>query len=520
MIYLYKYVKIDIGNNVLGRDFMSKKEIVKKIFHMICLLLLSICLISSFYLKKEYADESIEELFFYLTSGVGNSDLSIFLVATKKCIFFVAMVTFILYMLMYDVSFVKNKNIFKITKEHRIISTLIVFIVFFGISLNNIDALTYLKVNLSSSNFIKDNYKVGEVRLPDAGKRNLITIYVESLETTLFTKKQGGEWNYEVIPELYDLLNDEDSIYFSSDDKSAGEYNLYGTTWTTASIVANSTGLPFKIPIKQNDYHSSNFMNGAYSIGDILKENGYNNEVISAAKTSFGGIKEFYTNHGDYNIIDYDSIVDSGKKISKKDQGGWGFNDNYMFKVAKERIIKLSKEDKPFNETIIGIDTHFPNGYKGYYTLNKYKTQYENVYATESKLVYNFVSWVKKQDFYKDTVIVIIGDHTSMNSDYFSNYKAGKRKRYNVIINSSVTTDNTKNRVFTAIDMAPTILSSIGAYIENDQLGLGINLFSDKKTLSEKYGFKNMNLELGKKSDFYNEKILGSDYNKMINKKE
>ena len=51
---------------------------------------------------------------------------------------------------------------------------------------------------------------------------------------------------------------------------------------------------------------------------------------------------------------------------------------------------------------------------------------------------------------------------------------------------------------------APTILSAMGANISNDQIGLGVNLFSDKKTLIEKYGKNKLNKELEKKSLFYN----------------
>ena len=45
-------------------------------------------------------------------------------------------------------------------------------------------------------------------------------------------------------------------------------------------------------------------------------------------------------------------------------------------------------------------------------------------------------------------------------------------------------------------------------------------MFSSKKTLSERYGFEKLNEEVVKKSEFYNDKILGDDYKKMIEDKE
>jgi phosphoglycerol transferase len=51
--------------------------------------------------------------------------------------------------------------------------------------------------------------------------------------------------------------------------------------------------------------------------------------------------------------------------------------------------------------------------------------------------------------------------------------------------------------------MFPTTLAALGATIEGDRLGLGTNLFSDKETLTEKYGYDKLEEELSKTSDFY-----------------
>lgn len=100
-----------------------------------------------------------------------------------------------------------------------------------------------------------------------------------------------------------------------------------------------------------------------------------------------------------------------------------------------------------------------------------------------------------------------------MQTEFFK--ECSNRYIYNVIINSAVTTTNTKNRIFTAVDMYPTTVAAIGGTIKKDQLGLGINLFSDKKTLAEIYGLSEFNSNLDKNSLFYNTYILGSDYFEM-----
>ena len=96
-----------------------------------------------------------------------------------------------------------------------------------------------------------------------------------------------------------------------------------------------------------------------------------------------------------------------------------------------------------------------------------------------------------------------------MDTDYFDSCKEDYiRTTYNVIINSSITTKNTKNRKFTTLDMFPTTLASLGVEIEGNKLGLGTNLYSEEKTLVEENGYKYTFKELNKRSSFYNDNIL------------
>ena len=501
----------------------KKASKIKTSIHIIILFLLSLIILATSYIKICFGNETIDEFIFYLTNGVGNGDMGIYIVALEMCFpFFLILFPFIIslfYNILIDKNIImkfKNKSIkiypIDFIRNHKIIFTTLIGIVSLTIAILNLNIDDYYKNVMSESTFIKDNYVMVPENVTFNEKRNLIYIVVESLETTFFTKEQGGEWDYAVTPELYRLLNDEDSISFSATDKAGGMSVLSGASWTTAAIVANSTGLPFKIPIQRNSYHSDNFMNGAYAIGDLLKDHGYYNEVISGAKTDFGGIQEFYTKHGDYSIIDINSLEDYGFEMDKSDKGPWGFNDKYLFEIAKKRLNIVSKKNKPFNMTLISIDNHPNDGFIGDYSVDDYDVRYENVYATDSKLIYEFIKWVKQQDFYEDTTIVIVGDHLNMQTEFFKGKEEDNRFIYNVIINSAVTTNNTKNRIFTAVDMYPTTVAALGGNIKGNQLGLGINLFSEEQTLAEKYGLAELNSNIEKRSPFYNTYILGPDF--------
>ena len=162
---------------------------------------------------------------------------------------------------------------------------------------------------------------------------------------------------------------------------------------------------------------------------------------------------------------------------------------------------------------MLTVDTHHVGGYKCELCGDEYEEKYENVYACASKQVLDFVNWVKDQPFYENTTIIIVGDHASMDAEYFDRAFDDdyERHMYNCFINAPITTENVSNRVFTPMDMFPTTLAVLGCTIEGDRLGLGTNLFSDKQTLAEEYTIDVLNSELGKTSDFYTDKFAKSN---------
>ena len=83
------------------------------------------------------------------------------------------------------------------------------------------------------------------------------------------------------------------------------------------------------------------------------------------------------------------------------------------------------------------------------------------------------------------------------------------RTIYNCFINAVAKTSNTKNRKPCVFDMFPTTLAAVGCEIEGNRLGLGVNLFSDQQTLTEKLGSVSyLNGELSRRSVFYEKNLL------------
>ena len=71
-------------------------------------------------------------------------------------------------------------------------------------------------------------------------------------------------------------------------------------------MISQSAGLPLKVKSgMQNEYKSENFLSGAYSLGDVLHNNGYKNYFILGEDSTFAGANLYYKKHGNYEIYDY-----------------------------------------------------------------------------------------------------------------------------------------------------------------------------------------------------------------------
>ena len=87
-----------------------------------------------------------------------------------------------------------------------------------------------------------------------------------------------------------------------------------------------------------------------------------------------------------------------------------------------------------------------------------------------------------------------MGDHLSPSKDEKGKYIL------NALINSDKRPVDT-DKPYTILDMGPTVLSAAG--IKTEYLGLGTSLFSQQKTLVEKYDIDFIEEEIRKKSSFY-----------------
>lgn len=503
----------------------SRGVLAVKIAAVLVFLLGCLCFFMTLWSKSEYGDLPADQMIFLLFSPVVGSPSVDFISAFEGPVFLSFLLTTLFAVFAFShfrLTFQRKNGRQLVIADygHRIISLILAGIllvsgVIYGAC--EFHFLTIVNTYFSSSNIIDANYvdpRDANLQFPEK-KRNLIHIYLESMENSYLSKEQGGFMDVDMIPELSQLA--QEGYNFSHLDHQIGGPNVaVGTTWSVASMVNMSTGLPMKAPNDPNAYGTpGNFLPGACALGDILKEQGYEQTLMFGADADFGGLSYFYQNHGDFKIMDYKYAKDTGM-IPKNYLVWWGYEDDKLFEFAKEELTRLSQTGKPFNFTMETADTHRPDGYLSPKAPTPHENQYANVVSYSSSEVYKFVRWIQEQPFYEDTTIVIMGDHLSMETNFFEFYDFDEdyqRSQYMVILNPdpSVATRDENilfNRLYANFDMFPTILSSMGVQYDGSRLGIGTDLFSGEKTLFEEYGCEYVNEELEKGSVLFNTQIL------------
>lgn len=462
---------------------------------------------------------SIDEIIFHLKVPLEGTNTDVIIDGINACVplavmIFLMMITYLIGM--------KNK------KKIALLCMLLVMCISvetgvkaaYGVYVD-LDVENYLESQKKESNFIQVEYvdpRSVSITFPEQ-KRNLIYIFLESMESTYASKEEGGEFEENYIPELTELAKS--NVSFSNCDKMGGAYNAVGSAWTMAALFAQTSGLPLKLAEEVENGNAvlgenSGFSSSAYNLEDILSVNGYQQCFMIASDATFGGRRAYFNSHGECEIWDLNTPKESGN-LPEDYYVWWGYEDAKLFTYAQEKILEMSSTGEPFNLTLLTVDTHFEDGYVCEFCQNEFgDNQYANVLACSSRQVAAFVEWIQQQSFYENTTIILCGDHLTMDSDFCEGLEYYDRKVYNAFINLpeglDISYEKTHYREFCTMDMFPTTIAALGASIEGDKLGLGTNLFSDEKTLVERFGIEQLNQELMNKSTFYDMLMNDIDY--------
>ncbi|WP_083378670.1 alkaline phosphatase family protein [Enterococcus timonensis] len=521
-------------NQILGKIHLKKITFFDGFFLSLTILLIFIGFLiplSSYWGMDHFSNLAIDQIVYHLTEPLQGSDASQIYAFIELPFLTALFATFLAGEIIYQMLAFSHKKVAiptlrKKPKRHPalrkfflLLSGIIILLAGFTLGLSRIGFAEVRAYFFESSTLYEDEYvdpRTTEIVFPEQ-KRNLIYIFLESMEGTYYSTDLGGGQEENLLPNMADL-SENGGTNFSNSNLLGGALQVPGVGFTAGGMVAQTAGIPLITTVNGNDYgNTSSYLPGAYSLGEILAEAGYNQTLLLGSEASFGGRDKYFTQHGNYNIVDYNSAIEN-EWIPEDYLIWWGYEDAKLFEFAKNTITEMSTGTQPFNFTMITADTHFEDGLVTDQTPIIYDDQYSNVIHYSDQMVYELLTWIMEQPFYENTTIVLAGDHLSMDKDFFDNLPTDyERNVFNLFLNSAVSTDNIKNRQFSTLDLYPTTLAALGAVIPGDRLALGTNLFSETPTLMEEYGFDNLYSQMAMGSKYYSQKIMKNSEAEVVN---
>lgn len=336
---------------------------------------------------------------------------------------------------------------------------------------------TYRNVEERPDFMFKDFYHGPRPSLTSDKKYNLVWIYAEAFERIYL--------NEQIFPKLTPHLSalERESLSFSN------VHQVWGTGWTIAGIVSSQCGVPLYAVGRQNNDLDKlpAFLPKVKGIGNILREDGYENIFIQGSPKAFAGNDKFLESHGFtmYALENIDKKYKSPKDISR-----WGVNDDRLLEFAKEQFIALQKSQKPFSLMLSTINTHSPRGFiPPDYRHKKYQKGDNitlNAFHISDELIGKFIREIRALDKDKKTIIVVSSDHLTMRNMASHILEKHPEHRRNLFMVNLPNAEHKGivSREASALDEGVTVLDLMGYDVE--KLGFGVSLMSSQNTLREK----------------------------------
>ena len=280
--------------------------------------------------------------------------------------------------------------------------------------------------------------------------KNLVLVFLEGLETVYMEES--------IFPGLTPNLNALNVQGWQLNNLK----QIEGTGWTMGGIVATLCGTPliYELSLGGNNIMFTRFLDKAACLPDILRQADYQQVFMGGASLEFAGKGDFLKQHGFDQVLGRAALRRQLPDASYL--GAWGLFDDSLFALALQQYRRLAAEGKPFNLTLLTVDTHHPGGEPSS-SCSPY-AEIDNsilhaVHCTDY-LVGNFIEQLKQHPAYEDTVVVMLSDHLALRNNAFSLFpKDYERHLYFSVLNSD---HQASSQVLaTPMDLAPTILEML-----------------------------------------------------------
>lgn len=238
----------------------------------------------------------------------------------------------------------------------------------------------------------KPFYREVKSKLASKKQKNLVIFIQESMgaQFTGFIGKQN------FTPNLDNLAQD----YLSFT-------NLYSNgTRSVRGLAALTSGT---LPINGVEVIKRNkSQEGYFTVASLLKPYGYKSSFIYGGEARFDNMKGWYLGNG------FDEVIEQKNFTNPIFTSTWGVSDEDLVIKANEKFKSYYENKEKFVSVMFSSSNHMPfelpDG-KIEFEKNIPKTSVENAIKYADFAIGKFFELAKKEDYFKDTVFVVIADH-------------------------------------------------------------------------------------------------------------
>lgn len=238
----------------------------------------------------------------------------------------------------------------------------------------------------------KPFYREVKSKLTAKKQKNLVIFIQESMgaQFTGFIGKQN------LTPNLDNLA--QDYLAFT---------NLYSNgTRSVRGLAALTSGT---LPINGIEVIKRNkSQEGYFTIASLLKPYGYKSSFIYGGEARFDNMKGWYLGNG------FDEVIEQKDFTNPIFTSTWGVSDEDLVIKANEKFKSYYENNEKFVSVMFSSSNHMPfelpDG-KIEFEKNIPKTSVENAIKYADFAIGKFFELAKKENYFKDTVFVVIADH-------------------------------------------------------------------------------------------------------------
>lgn len=281
-------------------------------------------------------------------------------------------------------------------------------------------------------------------------KKNVVLISIESLSAE-FLEHYGN--TQKITPFIDSLANK--SLLFT---------NLYATgNRTVRGLEALTLCIP---PTAGESIVKRENNKKKFSTGSVFKAKGYDVKFLYGGYSYFDNMEDFYKGNG-YDIVDRNNFKPEEITFANV----WGVSDEDMAKKAIEVMNAEAKSGKPFFNQWMTVSNHRPFTYPdGRIDIpGTAKSREGGVKYTDYSLR-KFFEMAKKQDWYKNTVFVIVADHCASSAGK-TELPMDKYRIPGMIFSEGFIQPQEFNQLMSQIDIMPTLFGLLNFNYESKFLG-------------------------------------------------